>query len=110
VVVDPERIPAELRGPIATIACVGSALRREGYEELLEEAGFELLAVESQDADAARLAERIEDRLRGARLLGLDRFEGSPFGVEEAIDLTSLARRAIADGSLGYVILAARSR
>jgi arsenite methyltransferase len=110
VVVDPERIPAELRGPIATIACVGSALRREGYEELLEEAGFELLAVESQDADAARLAERIEDRLRGLRLLGPGLFDRSPFGVEEAIHLTRLARRAIADGSLGYVILAARAR
>jgi arsenite methyltransferase len=110
VVVDPERIPAELRDPIATIACVGSALRLKGYEQLLEEAGFELLAVESQDADAARLAERVEDRLRGLRLLGSDRFDGSPFGVEEAIHLTRLARRAIANGSLGYMILAARRR
>jgi arsenite methyltransferase len=110
VIVDPERILAELRGPIATIACVGGALRREGYEKLLAEAELELLAVESRDADVARLAERVEERLRGVRLLGLDRFDGSPFGIEEAIDLTRLARRAIADGSLGYLILAARCR
>jgi arsenite methyltransferase len=107
VVVDPKRLPDELIGPIATIACVGSALTRGGYEELLAEGGFDLCAVEDRTADTASFAERIEERLRGARLLGLGGFTESPFGIEEAIRLAGLARRAIADGSIGYAIFAA---
>lgn len=107
VVIDPDRLPQELLGPFATIACVGSALSREGYQELLEEAGLEVFAVEARGEDTGRFAERIEERLRGARLLGVDRLVGSPFGIEEAIELTRLARGAIADGALGYAIFAA---
>jgi arsenite methyltransferase len=110
VVIDPERLPEELLGPIATIACVGSALPLSGYEELLADAGLEVFAVESRDEDTAKFAERIEERLRGARLLGVDRFDGSPFGIEEAIELVALAQRAIDDGSLGYAIFAASRR
>jgi arsenite methyltransferase len=107
VVVDHERLPEELLGPMATVACVGSALPAAGYEELLAREGFEVFAVEDRGRDAARLAERIEERLRGARLLGLGRLAGSPFEVEEAIELVRVARRAIDDGALGYAIFAA---
>jgi len=107
VVVDANRLPDELLGPLATIACVGSALSRPGYEELLAAAGLELFAVESRDADTVRFVERIEERLRGARLLGLDRFAGSPFGMDEAIELVRLARRSIDEGAIGYAIFAA---
>lgn len=110
VVVDPDRLPDELLGPLPTIACVGSALSRKGYEELLAGAGLEVFAVESRDADTARFAERIEERLRGARLLGLDSFAGSPFGAEDAIELVRLARRSIDEGAIGYAIFAAAGR
>jgi arsenite methyltransferase len=107
VVVDRERLPEELLAPMATVACVGSALPAAGYEELLASEGFEVFAVEDRGRDAARLAERIEERLRGARLLGLERLAGSPFDVEEAIELVRLARSAIDEGALGYEIFAA---
>jgi len=107
VVIDPEQLPTELLGPIATIACVGSALTPGGYVELLAGAGLEVFAVEDRDAEAACFAERIEERLRGARLLGLDGIAGSPIGIDEAVALAGLARRAIADGALGYSIFAA---
>jgi arsenite methyltransferase len=109
VVVDPARLPWELLGPIASVACVGSALDRCGYEDLLIGAGLEVFAVEDRAADAARFAERIEERLRGARLLGLARFAGSPFGVDEALDLVRLAQRSIEEGAIGYSIFAASS-
>jgi arsenite methyltransferase len=107
VVVDRERLPDELLGPMANIACIGSARSRTGYEALLASEGLEVFAVEDRGEDAARLAERIEDRLRGARLLGLDRAAGSPIGLDESIRLIRLARRAIDDGTLGYAIFAA---
>ena len=106
VIVDHDRLPDQLRGPMAIIACVGSALSRSGYEELLVKAGLEVFAVESRDADTARFAERIEERLRGARLLGLDRFAGSPFALDEAIELVRIARRSIYEGVIGYAIFA----
>ena len=110
VVVDADRLPAELLGPMATIACVGSALDRPGYEELLAGAGLEVYSVESRDADTERFTERIEERLRGARLLGLDRFAGSPFDIDEAIELVRVARRSIDEGAIGYAIFAAIRR
>jgi arsenite methyltransferase len=109
VVVERERLPAGLDGVRATIACVGDALSPEQYEELLISAGLRLTAVESRAADAARLARRVEDRLRGARLLGLDRSAGSPLTTDEAIEVVRSAQQAIADGTLGYTIFAARS-
>lgn len=107
VVVDPERLPAELTGPLATIACVGSALSVAGYQELLVAAGLHPIAVESHDEDAAAFAGRVEDRLRGARLLGLDRAAGLPIEIGTAIEFVATARRAISEGALGYAILTA---
>jgi len=106
VVVDPERLPTKLSGSMATIACIGSALTQEGYEHLLAGAGLDVFAVESRREDAANLAQRVEERLRGARLLGLGPLTDS-LGLADAIELTRMARRAISDGALGYSILAA---
>jgi arsenite methyltransferase len=106
VLVDRRALPAELDGPLAAVACVGEALSREGYEEILVEAGFRVGAIERRDGDAAALAQRAEDRLRGARLLGVDRLEGAPIATADAIELVRVARRAISEGSLGYAIFA----
>jgi hypothetical protein len=79
----------------------------EGYERLLADAGLRPIAIESRDADAAALAERVWHRLRAARIVGLDRVDGSPIATAEAIGLVGAARQAIADGALGYAIFVA---
>ena len=107
VIVDHSRLPVELEGSLAAIACVGEALSRRGYEELLAGAGLRVTAVEPRNEDAAALAERVHDRLRGAQVLGLGRMEGSPLATDEALELVAAARGAIADGALGYAIWAA---
>ena len=109
VVVDRERVPVGLQGTLATVACVGEALSRHGTEQLLAEAGLRLNAVEERDDDAAALTRRIEDRLRGARVLGLDRPEGYPMSIAEAVEFARSAQQAIADGALGYAIFAGSS-
>lgn len=108
VVADHDRVGERLRGAMAEVACVGAALDREGCERLLQSAGFELLAVESRNADAAALAGRVEERLRGLRVLGLDETAAPGFSLDEAVETVREARRAIADGVLGYTIFAAR--
>jgi len=107
VVADHERLPDELRGAMATVACVGEALDEAGYRELLADGGFSVTAVEPRSADAARLAERVHDRLRGARLIAGDQLEALPGGAAGAIELAQTARDAIAAGALGYAIFAA---
>lgn len=107
VVADAGRLPERLRGAVATVACVGSALSAAGYEELLSQGGLDVVASESRAEDAERFASRIEERLRGARLLGFGSVAGVPFEVEEPIELARIARRAISEGALGYAIFAA---
>jgi arsenite methyltransferase len=107
VVVDEGRLPERLRGAAATVACVGSALSEAGYRQLLSRGGLRVEASESRGEDAERLAGRIEERLRGARLLGFGAVRGAPFGIEEAIDLARLARGAISEGTLSYAIFTA---
>jgi arsenite methyltransferase len=111
VVADSGRLPERLRGRIATLACVGGALPVDGYKRLLAECDLRTVAVESLDVEASRLAERLEDRLRGARLLELCRAHPNacPFGFEKAIEMVRLARRAVDEGALGYTLIAARS-
>jgi arsenite methyltransferase len=102
-----ERLPARLDGALATLACVGEACALAGYRQLLADAGLRVTAVESRPEDAAGLADRVLDRLRGARVLGLDGAAHAPFSIGEAIELVRRARRAIDDGALGYAIIAA---
>jgi arsenite methyltransferase len=107
VVVDRARLPRKLDHALAAVACVGGALSPDGYEDLIGDAGFRVAAIVSRDEDAAALADRVHDRLRGARIMGLDRMAGSPVATEEALELVDAARSAIAHGALGYAIFAA---
>jgi hypothetical protein len=112
VVAEVERLPEPLRGTIATLACVGGALSLAGYRDLLTTSRLETFAVEGLDAEADRLAGRLQDRLRFGRILDRCRAnpELCPFGFDEALAGVRLARRALADGSLGYAIVAAEAR
>lgn len=106
VTVEPDELPAALRGLAGRVACLAQALPREGYEALLHDARFELLAAESHDGALAALAERMEYRLRVARMVDLS----APYGdlIAEALALVREARSAIVRGSLGYRLFVAR--
>jgi arsenite methyltransferase len=108
VVVESGPLPAALTGAIATIACIGGALSSTGYEQLLHEAGLTVQRSEPRPHDAETFAQRIEDRLRGARLLGIAPPPGSPLGVEDAINAARQARGQITSGRLSYTIFVAQ--
>ena len=110
VIADVERLPSGFRGALGAIACVGDALPPGAHREVLHGAGFEVLGEEDRSADVMRMADRIADRLRGAKVLGLDGLVPLDGGARAALDLVSEAREAIAEGVIGYtLVLAART-
>jgi arsenite methyltransferase len=106
VTADPDALPARLRTAAARVACVADAQSADAYAALLRDAGCEPLAIEPQDAELRAMADRVEARLRLARML-------APPGdqrerIREAAALARLAVDAIARGSLGYSLITAR--
>ncbi len=101
VTADPARLPAELTSLAGWIACIADARPLEEIAELLAGAGFTVEATERHDAALAKLLERVEARLRLARLL----LDG---GVERGLELAAAAREALSGGALGYGVVIAR--
>jgi arsenite methyltransferase len=106
VTADLDALPAALRTAAAQVACMADARSADEYVALLRDARCEPLAVEPHDAELQAMADRVEARLRVARML-------APPGEqrERALQAAALARtaiEAIARGSLGYALITAR--
>jgi arsenite methyltransferase len=106
VTADLNALPAQLRSAAARVACVADARSADGYASLLHDAGWEPVAIETHDDELRAMADRVEARLRVARML-------APPGelrdrAAEASSLARLAIDAIARGTLGYALIAAR--
>ena len=106
VVASLDALPAPLRTAAARVACVADARTEDEYAALLRAVGFEPIAIERRDADLLAMADRVEARLRVARML-------APPGeqrdrVREAVALARMARDEIGRGNLGYALLVAR--
>ncbi len=108
VVADHARLPDDLRGTMATVACVGSALAEPGYRDLLGAAGFEIEVVEHATDEVARMCDRVKTRLRGAKVLGFEGLVPVEGGLRHAIELAGEARSAVDSGALGYAVFSAR--
>lgn len=109
VVADHDRLPYDLRGTMATVACIGGALGGEGYRCLLEAAGFELIASAGAEPEVAQMADRVRSRLRAARIMGLEALAPIEGGLTRAIELAGQTESAIAEGVLGYGLWSARA-
>jgi arsenite methyltransferase len=99
-------LPAQLRSAAARVACVADARSAADCASLLRDAGWKPVAIEPHDDDLRAMADRVEARLRIARML-------APPGEQrdraaEASSLARMAIDAIARGSLGYALIAAR--
>jgi arsenite methyltransferase len=105
VIAEPERLPVELHGVDAWVACVADARPLDEVGALLESAGFVLEQVERHDRALGELLDRVEARLRLGRLLLGEQPEG---GVARVSALLAAARSALERGTLGYAVLVAR--
>jgi arsenite methyltransferase len=102
-----DALPLPLRSAAARVACVADARSADEYLALLRAAGCQPLAIESHDDELAAMAERVEARLRVARMLAAPGEQRER--VIEAVALANTAIEAIAHGSLGYALITARA-
>lgn len=105
VTADPERLPPELTGIAAWMACVADARPVEEYREILAGAGLRVTTVEPHTVALEQMVRQVAARLELLRIT-------SPAGLEElGVDLTraapvlAAAEAAIRDGVLDYVLL-----
>ena len=105
VVVEPEGLPPSLRTAAAWIGCLAGALPARDYEQILGTAGLRVVASEPHDEALAAMIDQVEARLLALRLAG-----GSPLGAidpRQVRGVADAARRAVAGGVAGYLLLVA---
>ncbi len=101
-------LPEELGGLVAWVACVGDARPLEEYLALLEDAGLRIDRVEHHDHALAELVEMVRTRLLTVQVAA--RLTASPLpNVDwgEVRPMLRSAAAAVADGRLGYALIAA---
>jgi len=105
VTADPARLTDELHTLDAHVACVAGARPLDETATMLAAAGLTVEFVARRDDAIGEILDRIDGRLRLARLIG-----GGPLGdlVDRASALLDAARAAVAAGSLGYGVIVAR--
>ena len=103
---DQARLPVALRSIEAYLACVAGARPLDELAAVLAAAGFVIERVDREDPALGEMLERIGTRLRLARLL-----PASPLAewLDEGETLLAAARRALADGVIGYGVIIARA-
>ncbi len=105
------RLPSGLDDLLAWIACIADARPPDEYTRHLTAAGFEVTATEDHDGALTDLVRTVRLRLAGAK--AVERFKGAELpgaDLARAGELARAAERAIADGSLGYMLVVARKR
>jgi arsenite methyltransferase len=105
VTADTGSLPERLRTAAAAAACVADAQEEQGYVELLRAAECEVIARERRDEDLLAMLDRVEARLRVARMLAAPGEQRER--VREAVELVRLAQAEARKGTLGYVLLVA---
>jgi arsenite methyltransferase len=107
VTVDPVRLPAELTGLGAWIACVADARPLDEYAATLTAAGLRVTHTERHDAAITAMVDQIEARLTLVRMTTQARAEALGVDFARAPAVLAAARAAIADGIIGYALLIA---
>jgi arsenite methyltransferase len=104
VIAEPERLPASLCTIEAWVACLADARPLLGLVELLGGAGFAVERIERHDDALGRLLDRIDARLRLARLAS----DWEAGLIERGIELVAAAQESLELGILGYAVVVAR--
>ncbi len=104
---DPSRLPDELTSMAAWVACIADARPRDEYVDLLVDQGLQIRHVEDHGRAVERMVDQIGARLDLLRLTAPGRLEGLGVDHTRSRPVLDAARRAIADGILGYALIIA---
>ncbi|WP_370409584.1 class I SAM-dependent methyltransferase [Streptomyces fradiae] len=107
VTADADRLPPELTGLGARIACIADARPLSQYVEILAGAGLRTLHTEHHDRAMLRMIDQIEARLNLLRMTAPARLTTAGIDLDAAPAVLRAARTAVADGALGYALLVA---
>ncbi len=104
-------VPQELRSPHLQAFCVAGALSVNEYAELLKLTGFEVVLSEVEKKETLDFMDEIRRKLFIAQLLiGIGKLHVEQHDIDYARRIISLARSAVEEERLGYVLLVARKR
>ncbi|MEN8654830.1 methyltransferase domain-containing protein [Streptomyces sp. 21So2-11] len=107
VTAEPARLPPELAGLGARIACIADARPLAEYSRILAQAGLRTITTERHDSAMLRMIDQIEARLSVLRMTAPDKLTAAGVNLEAAPGVLGAARTAVADGALGYALLIA---
>ncbi|MEV0807812.1 methyltransferase domain-containing protein [Micromonospora sp. NPDC050200] len=107
VTVNPDRLPPELTGLGAWIACIADARPVDEYVALLTDAGLQVTRTERHDTTIAAMIDQIEARLAVVRMTARARAEALGVDFARGPVVLAAARAAVADRVLGYALLTA---
>lgn len=105
VTADPSRLPPELTGIAAWVACVADARPVEDYRAILARAGLRVTTTERHTAALEQMVRQVAARLELVRMTGPGRLEELGIDISRAGPVLEAAQGAIRDGVLDYVLL-----
>jgi arsenite methyltransferase len=103
-------LPDELTSVSAWVACIADARPLAQYRKLLTEAGLHVTHMEQHDGALTRMIDRLESRLHLARMTFPQALEDAGLDCDAALGYIEIARRAAADGLIGYAFIVAEKR
>ncbi|MEU0722795.1 methyltransferase domain-containing protein [Streptomyces sp. NPDC006140] len=107
VTADIDRLPPELRGLTARIACIADARPLDEYAEILAAAGLRIVTTERHDEAMLRMIDQIQARMSLLRITAPARLADAGVDLGAAPAVLDAARDAVTDGVLGYALLTA---
>lgn len=105
VTADPDRLPPELTGVAAWVACIADARPVEDYRAILAGAGLRVTTTERHTAALEQMVRQIAARLELLRMTSPGRLEELGIDISRAGPVLDAAQGAIRDGVLDYVLL-----
>ncbi|MGH3282151.1 MAG: methyltransferase domain-containing protein, partial [Trebonia sp.] len=100
-------LPEELTTLSAWVACIAGARPARQYAQLLAAAGLRVTVTERHDDAIAQMISQIDARVRLLRMTAAGRLTAAGIETGAVLRYADLARRAVADGLIGYRLLVA---
>jgi SAM-dependent methyltransferase len=102
-------LPEELENVLTSLLCVSRKVMWRDYSAMVEREGFEKIEISDESASLVRMLEGIKRRLLLAELLaGTGKLSVRADQIAMGKRLVALARTAVDEHNLGYLMLAAR--